>query len=82
MRGAKVKMEYSKPQIVFESFQLSTSIAAECKIDSDTAIEVPGVGTVLLDGPTCSYVPLTEEDYVKFGICYDVPTTDNKLFNS
>lgn len=83
-----MKRIYNKPQIVFESFQLTESIAAACADPTGT----PTAGTcgvsfgklVLfwssMEG-ICNY-PVEEETESWNGICYHVPTDDTRMFNS
>lgn len=76
-----MKKTYTRPVVSFESFELSTSIAAGCATKSNHAeeclFEVPGVGAVFLDKATgCEFTP--EEGHV----CYHVPTDQTILFTS
>ncbi len=76
-----MKKVYAKPQIMFEDFSLSTSIAAGCKVftnlgENICGIEDPVFGMVFTDLITgCE---TTGQD--KF--CYDVPVSSNELFVS
>lgn len=80
-----MKKEYSKPQILFEGFTMSTNIAGDCEKKTNTpsldvcGLEAPGLGTVFMTGMNgCSWQVTTE---VYNGICYHGPV-DNSLFNS
>ena len=82
-----MKKVYSKPEIIFEDFTLSTSIAS-CDVQANSAIYqcavefVPGVG-FLFDSTEYGCNMLIEdgsEDYN--GICYHNPTPSNNVFNS
>lgn len=79
-----MKKIYSKPEIMFDSFTLTTNIAAGCgkKIDTHVngvcGLELSGVGKAFLDNIAGCEVKFTESDEY----CYHVPTEDNKLFNS
>lgn len=80
-----MKKIYSKPEIMFDSFTLTTNIAAGCgnkintQVDGACGIELPGYGVVFLDGVAgCKDHPIEEDDVY----CYHVPTADTKLFNS
>ena len=84
-----MKKTYNKPEIMFESFTLSTNIAGDCKVKTWT----PNSGSCAYEvkdefGDTynvfTSAVTLCtthEEDGEYSNICYDVPYGDN-LFNS
>lgn len=80
-----MRKAYSKPEIVFESFAMSTSIAAGCELDTPlpTYEESCGYpirgGNVFLEGPQCTSVP---QDGMYDGYCYHVPVETNNLFNS
>ena len=86
-----MKKKYMKPEVMFESFTLSTNIAGNCDWTE---------GIVPVDNKTgCGYVdPADKHGYVIFtsgmsctaveddgdsnGICYDVPTEGMQIFNS
>ena len=83
---------YTKPDIVFESFSLSTSIAAGCEVKTNTPHSGTcgvqyGAMTVFLTGVGgCGHQLPFEKDYWvdKFGnaFCYHNPSEDSNLFNS
>ena len=83
-----MKKIYSKPQIVFDSFELSQSIAAGCEYRSNHAygscalkLDVPGwEGFTFFTGTVgaCMTTPPSEYD----SICYHVPTDDKNVFSS
>ena len=88
-----MKKTYSKPDIAFESFSLSTSIAGNCEVKTDTkaggecAYPMDGLGNVFLTTiHACRVVggtPITDEQSLVFnGFCYHVPTENRNLFNS
>jgi hypothetical protein len=88
-----MKKRYSKPDIAFESFSLSTSIAGNCEVKTDTkgggecAYPMDGLGNVFLTTiQACKAVggtPITDEQSLVFnGFCYHVPTENSHLFNS
>ena len=88
-----MKRTYSKPDIAFESFSLSTSIAGNCEVKTDTksggecAYPMDGLGNVFLTTiHACRGVggtPITDEQSLVFnGFCYHVPTENRNLFNS
>ena len=84
-----MKKAYSKPQIMFESFTMSTNIAAgcektfglysrgECGFEDDTNEIIFAQGTA---GSVCTLKGGDESTYN--GLCYHVPTESNNLFNS
>ena len=82
-----MKKQYSKPEIMFESFTLSVNIAGDCeiKIDNqskDTCGYIHGTGAETLfinDSTGCSSHTADSEDN---GFCYHVPIESNNLFNS
>lgn len=83
-----MKREYSKPEIVFESFALSTNIAASCEIDTNQASRgvcgfyLPGVGNVF-DNSVPACVRKVRPDSGEYNqYCYHVPTEARSLFNS
>ena len=80
-----MKKTYAKPQIVFESFQLTANIAGDCNTRPNSANEA-----------TCGYY---DNDWIVFqnsavcnfpagpdgkhnGLCYHVPTGDISVFTS
>lgn len=79
-----MKKVYEKPEILFESFSLSTSISKGCEIKTDSqSYGVCTIGTgeiAMFDGavPNCVYTPGEEYD----GPCYHVPIESENLFNS
>ena len=79
-----MKKIYKAPEILFEDFTMSTSIAAGCDTIVNNASEnVCGYptrnGTVFIAGITgCAYAQPDGYD----GICYHVPTESSDLFNS
>lgn len=85
-----MKKAYSKPEIVFENFSLSTNIAGDCEWKTNTwssnmcGLESTGIGTVFMDYMTrCDFkADMIGEDDAAYGnICYHVPYGEN-LFNS
>lgn len=82
-----MKKTYIKPQIAFESFQLSTSIAASCALLGSQAAQYvcpvtdPDSGfTIFADGATsaCDTVPVGGND----SVCYDIPVANWNVFSS
>lgn len=81
-----MKKEYVKPVIVFESFSLSTNIAADCDsiVGSQSQGSCPVLGTggiAIFIGPETGCVICPPEDGWD-GLCYHVPIEGNQLFNS
>jgi hypothetical protein len=81
-----MKKIYSKPEIVFEDFSLSTNIAGNCELDTPLPSLKDSCGypirgaVVFTDGiNACTYKP---QDGMHNGFCYHVPTEYNNLFNS
>ncbi len=86
-----MKKQYTKPQIMFESFTLCTNIAAGCAKGADGHADFhscgfffEGVGEIFTaDWLGCrinEVVTGVNGDYN--GICYDVPIENQNLFNS
>lgn len=84
-----MKKRYCKPEIMFESFTLSTNIAGDCDVktylpsNSTCGMDFSGL-SVFLDTVTgCTDIKIESEggDGAYNEICYHVPYGDN-LFNS
>ncbi|MDD6275822.1 MAG: hypothetical protein PUB20_03235 [Clostridia bacterium] len=79
-----MKKKYIKPEIGFESFRLSTDIAAGCAMLGQQApnackIYYPEWGmTLLTEELLCDATPPSGTDYV----CYHVPVADTNVFES
>lgn len=83
-----MKKTYVKPEVHFESFELSTSIATGCSAGynhSNTNFGNPntctlkfGTETVFLSKEAGCTLP----DYNEEKFCYHVPTADDKIFSS
>ena len=78
-----MKKAYVKPEVYFESFELSSSIAVQCAKPINYAAGTckEGLGgyadLIFLDTTTtCQATP------DKYGYCYDVPNDTNRIFNS
>lgn len=79
-----MKKTYVKPEIMFESFTVSTNIAAGCEFITKTQVE--GVcGYPTRNGVTftsevsgCKY----HEPDTNDALCYHVPVTTANIFNS
>lgn len=88
-----MKKQYAKPEIIFENFALSTSIAAGCEAIVEGALgkacalqhgrkflftdDVNACTTKVPDG-------FTDEEVMGpyTGVCYHVPSSDKNVFNS
>lgn len=76
-----MKKTYNKPQIIFESFEFTTSIAAGCqfltdtKSDANSCVYTENGNTIFLDA--CGF----DEETLEI-LCYHVPTEDYIIFNS
>ena len=84
-----MKKTYTKPEISFESFLMSTNIAGDCNVKTDTkgnmdcGLYFTGVGMVFMTNiGGCTDLTLERDDGSFNGICYHVPTDNTDLFNS
>ena len=88
-----MKKAYSKPEIMFEDFSLSASIANGCDVrvtnqsQNTCGYELRTGGTVFFTTVSgCYYTkdPTTHNDIIDgdYGVCYHVPTDTSDLFNS
>ena len=81
-----MKKSYVKPQVFFEDFQLSASIAAGCEYTTNHAMnvctyEIAGGRNVFIDASTnCRDVTVPEGQYGN--VCYHVPADTSNLFTS
>jgi len=81
-----MKKIYAKPEIVFESFSVSASIAANCeKIVTpqlySCGVNYPGVGVIFTDEAQ-GCIKKMEDTVMGDGYCYHVPTESANMFNS
>lgn len=82
-----MKKLYIKPEIMFESFSLSTNIAGDCeeKTNNPTngtcGMDFSGFKVFMHDMNGCSDIKVNDGESFN-GLCYDTPTADNNLFNS
>lgn len=84
-----MRKAYSKPEILFESFTLSTNIAGSCKTDTylpsndQCGLDFSGLIVFMEGMGGCTDIQVGNEggDGEFNGICYHVPYGDN-LFNS
>lgn len=79
-----MKKAYSKPQIFFDSFELSQSIAAGCEYISNQGWNECSifinqiVGTIFQVKGVCETTPPNPDDYV----CYHNPDDSRSVFTS
>lgn len=79
-----MKKTYTKPEILFENFVMSTSIATcEYQIGSPE-LNVPPLGILFTQKENCTYTPAFDEngDCGDGGICYHVVTNGANVFGS
>lgn len=79
-----MKKEYKKPELLFDSFELSESIASGCEHTTDHAMNQcaynAGGRNIFVDGvAACITKP---QDGTYDGICYHVPNENSNLFTS
>lgn len=77
-----MKKAYVKPQVYFEDFRLSTSIAGGCAWTASFAencpVKVPGTQETYITDNTCTFtVPATNDKF-----CYHVPMDNKNVFSS
>ena len=88
-----MKKTYSKPEISFESFVMSTNIAGDCEkpfVNNATkgvCAVIGSGGITVFDskvGGACKFTPegLGGTPDIYDGLCYHVPTEAKNLFNS
>ena len=81
-----MKKHYEAPEILFEDFSLSTSIAAGCdKIINpvlyECGVNYPGVGVIFVTGAS-GCVEKVDDGFTNDGYCYHVPEESRNMFNS
>ena len=79
-----MKKEYKKPQIIYESFELSQSIAGGCEFVSSAMRGMCPVITdlgfsVFITSYGCDVTPAPGDDDQ---FCYDVPSDSNQVYSS
>ncbi len=81
-----MKRVYSKPDIMFEDFSLSTSIAAGCEFSTNFAMDSCGFKygpyVIFMDGIYGCEIPVPEGDPMFNGVCYHNPSDDKNIFSS
>ncbi|MCQ2354927.1 MAG: hypothetical protein MJ102_07535 [Clostridia bacterium] len=78
-----MKKSYQKPEIVFNNFELSESIAAGCEFISNheymkCALDDPAFFSIFADVGVCRYYVADGTD----GICYHAPSDSSNVFTS
>ncbi len=80
-----MKRKYIKPEICFDSFELTSSMAAGCEMIGSNQeahacpVLVPTWGiSIFMEFSGCDLNPPEEMDT----ICYHVPTADSNVFGS
>lgn len=78
-----MKKVYTKPAIVFDSFELAQNIAAGCEFISKHAenscpVIDPSLGIEILARGTCAFSPPNAGDE----ICYHAPLDSSNIFTS
>ena len=85
-----MKKTYTKPEIMFEDFTLTTSIASNCEIKTHTpsvntcGVNASGINVFITNMTGCGDFPVPDNgggDGEYGNICYHVPYGEN-LFNS
>lgn len=82
-----MKKTYQKPDIHFDSFSLSNSIAGSCEFDTDTksqglcSIQFGDYKVFTSKVAGCKGGIIVDSGQFN-GICYHVPTNDKNVFNS
>lgn len=79
-----MKLAYEAPEIIYEDFSLSTSIAAGCEFK--TQLQAEGVCGYMMEGDVvfaadisgCKYTPAEDEDT----ICYHNPSDLRNIYTS
>lgn len=83
-----MKKTYSKPEIMFENFSLSTNIAAGCELTTnlpsvnECGYPTRGGNVFLVTITGCTYTPPEDSDDMYNGFCYHTPAETNNLFSS
>ena len=90
-----MKKNYTKPQIIFENFSMSTNIAGDCEVKANTNNNYDSCGhlygDVILFGTDltgCTKYgsfgrPIAPNTgLTDDGICYHVPSESSNIFNS
>lgn len=78
-----MKKTYVKPEVYFESFELSANIATGCEISINHAVGACWKGfegfkdfNIFVESHSCKATP------DQYGLCYHSPTDANNIFTS
>jgi hypothetical protein len=83
-----VKKRYSKPEIHFDDFSLTTSISAGCEAKITNAVQfqcgLPFAGKDIFTSqfPAACEKQVTDGSPAYNGLCYHVPIDTKNIFNS
>lgn len=81
-----MKKIYSKPNIMYEDFSLSTGITASCEYSTNFARDVCGFKygpyMIFTEGISGCAIPVPDGDLMFNGICYHNPSDDKNIFSS
>ena len=83
-----MRKAYSKPEIFFEDFSLTTNITAGCEYianatENKCGYSVANSGIVVCaDTAYCTYTQGVTDDKSYNGVCYNNPSDSNNLFSS
>lgn len=78
-----MKKEYKKPELLFDNFELSVSIAGDCGSKTQTPSRNQcgiDIGSEILFSSGMNVCNTKIEDSTEY--CYHVPTDANRMFNS
>jgi hypothetical protein len=82
-----MKKTYTKPDIMFDSFSMCSSIAAACEVEATFARNQCGVEmtesiSIFADGVTDCAWKISDSDESFNYLCYHVPSDNYNVFNS
>ena len=82
-----MKKVYTKPQIVFESFQLTSNIAGDCNTKPNTQADEANCGYndggwIIFQSSTVCVDVQVGQDGAHNGFCNHVPIGDHSVFTS
>lgn len=77
-----MKKTYNKPEAIFDSFELTTSIASTCELLSNATQGICSVtdevtGTTWYADGACNYIVQGND-----GLCYHAPTDSSNVYSS
>lgn len=82
-----MKKTYMAPEILFEDFSLSTSIAAGCEkvitpVLYQCGVNYPGLGIIFTDAAWGCKIKVEDGNSLGGGYCYHIPSESANMFNS